>query len=391
MLQYGLKSKFITGGRKMTTTSVIPSDQTFVELQGREYGVVSRPHEKFFQELPPSLVKVGKSLETESALLALADNPVPTKEQIFEAYGKDLNLFKSRHSEFRDCLKQAVRYSIIVNTKSNQEEETKKVWGNLEKEMPAISNAPILELSYIRASKEASVLLMELKTEVGLGIERLLRVFALWLQELVEAEFIGLVEWTADDVCRYHYFHQRASAEVLKKETVETHNFDGSQLFGERNTNTTVKRTETKRSRFLVRHVHHIINAKLHPLGKYKGKKPARVKGFLSMIPGWLKPHLQIVDGTITMEEQIKLKIAETTTTEEEIISAYKYSPGVLLEPFNLIGWNSDDIEKTQWWPKKFSYVFTWILIAYSVVAILVLGPWKATELLKILFRWIFG
>ena len=374
----------------MTTATVIPSDQTFVELKGREYGTVSRPQERFFQELPASLVKIGESLRAESALLALVDSPVPAKEQIFNAYGKDLNLFKNRHGEFRDCLKQAVRYSVIVSAKTNQEEETDKIWENLEKEMPTIGNAPILELSYIRAPKEVSVLLAELKAEVGLGIERLLRVFAFWLQELVEAEFIGLVEWTADDVCRYHYFHQKASMEILSGETTETHTFDGSKPFGERNTHTTARQGEVRRSRFLVRHVHHIINARLHLVGKYKGKKPARIKGFLGAVPNWLKPHLQIVDGTITMEEQIKLKIAETTTVEEEIISVYKYSPGVLLEPFNLIGWNSDDIKKTQWWPKKFSDVLAWILGTYIAIAVLILGPWKAGELLKSFYNWLF-
>ena len=75
---------------------------------------------------------------------------------------------------------------------------------------------------------------------------------------------------------------------------------------------------------------------------------------------------------------------------EEEIISVYKYSPGVLLEPFNLIGWNSDDIKKTQWWPKKFSDVLAWILGTYIAIAVLILGPWKAGELLKSFYNWLF-
>lgn len=44
------------------------------------------------------------------------------------------------------------------------------------------------------------------------------------------------------------------------------------------------------------------------------------------------------------MEERHRRMVAESTRTETEVLAVYKYSPGVLLGPFNLIGWSADDL-----------------------------------------------
>ncbi len=378
--------------------SIVSSNTTSVEFQGREYGIDSRAQERFFQDIPPSLMKIGDGVRSESAILALIDDPTPTKEQIFEAYGEDVKLFQTRHSEFAELLKQAIRHSIVVNastvdkaTKVYIETDAEKIWDDIENGMPAIAKAPTIELSYRRAAKDAPTLLSELKGEVTLGIERLLRTFTYWLQELVEAELIGLVEWTANDVCRYHYFHQKASAEIMSSTITSRESFDGSQPFGDRTSSEEVKTTKVRRLRFLVRHVHHIIGAKLYSLEAYKQKKPARIKQFLNRVPKWLVPCLQIVEGTITMEEQIKLKVADTTTVEEEILATYKYSPGVLLEPFNLIGWSGDDLKDDRKWSEGLGLkLFQALLIGYVIFACFIAGPWKMNELLQALYSWLF-
>lgn len=68
------------------------------------------------------------------------------------------------------------------------------------------------------------------------------------------------------------------------------------------------------------------------------------IAAFLNSVPASLEPHLSIVEGMITMEERHRRLIAEGTRTETEILSVYKGSPGVLLGPFNLIGWSDDDL-----------------------------------------------
>ena len=44
------------------------------------------------------------------------------------------------------------------------------------------------------------------------------------------------------------------------------------------------------------------------------------------------------------MEESHRRLIAETTRTDTDVLAVFKYSPGVVIGPFNLIGWSADDL-----------------------------------------------
>ncbi|HEY4523803.1 MAG TPA: hypothetical protein VJK04_02955, partial [Candidatus Paceibacterota bacterium] len=84
--------------------------------------------------------------------------------------------------------------------------------------------------------------------------------------------------------------------------------------------------------------------AKVHKIRDYPQPVPAYVAMFLDTVPSSLEPHLSVVEGMITMEERHWRLVAEGTHTDTDVLSVFKYSPGVLLGPFNLIGWNADDI-----------------------------------------------
>ncbi len=330
---------------------VIPSDRIDVELHGRRYGVESDElpaNQRFTQDLPEVFRELAVQLRQQSKLLDLDAGLEPAKPAIFAAYAEDLTLLKRYLEEFEACVKNAIRCSIKGSPTSSidVDDKVKKTWAELRKQIPPLGRAPLLELPASRAAKPAPQLLLELQTEFGFGVERVLRLMTYWMQLLVEQEFVGLVEWTDLDVAKYHYFRHDHTEQTLRDDSKTEHEFDPSQPIGEQNRERTTRRRVIRTSRFRERHVHHIVAAQLHRLLDYPQPVPPRIREFLESVPSWLRPKLQIVEGQITMEEQIRRQVGESVRVETEIISEYKYSPGVLLGYFNLLGWSATDLRQ---------------------------------------------
>jgi hypothetical protein len=172
----------------------------------------------------------------------------------------------------------------------------------------------------------------------------------------VEAEFCGLIDWSAEDVCHYHYFEHEISEKSEDQGQNKQHTYDGSKPFGHRNKVVTHSVKTILHSRISDRHTHHVVDCKLYDLSSYPSKVPQNVGNFLDSVPAWLRPLLKIVDGTITMEERVRVKFEENTRTEEKM-SVSEYSPAVLLGDVTLIGWSGADLRKAapvsyQWQPK---------------------------------------
>lgn len=346
----------------------------------RVYGSENSLAAEFVQEVPEALRELAVDLRQRSALLALADAPGLEKRAIFEAYGRDLGLLKRRLAEFDACVLQAIKSSVICQR--GGAEKPKDVWEALKEQVPTIGRAPLLDLSHTRAALPAHELLPYLKAEFEAGIERVLRLMACWLQFLVEAEFIGLVEWAgALDVCRYHYFRHERTREVLVARQRSEQTSDESQPYGQRITYRDWVERVIRRREFKERHVHDIVQAKLHSVGEYPRRVPERIAEFLDAVPAWLRPLLQIVEGTITREEIVRRTTGDTTAVETDVISEWKGSPGVLLGNFNLIGWSDDDLRgvvryyqgqaaRRLTWPKVRARFWRFALAAAGVSAV---------------------
>lgn len=324
----------------------IPSDKVEIELFGRGYGFTTDyPASRLLQPELGIFGFLNGQLHPQSQLLKLQGGPQLTKAQIFEAYEQDLKLLQGRVKDFEECVRKAIRCSLVIKASENLEATTSQVWDKLSDQIPSFVKLPLLPLNFVRAAKDAPQLLSELQEEFKRGVDRLVNFFSFYLQSLVDKEFIGIVEWSAPDVCRYHYFKQEFRSDVLKKDDTRTeHSYDESQPLGSRNTSTTVQNKTVRNKRYLERHVHHVANCQLHSVVDYPSPVPPHVKEFLDAVPAWLRPELNIVGGQITLEEVIRRKVADETSVEQEVISVYKASPGVLLGHFNLIGWSASDI-----------------------------------------------
>lgn len=336
---------------------MIASDRMGVTLKERRYDPEQRIEELFEQQIPGIFSELVVSLRSQSALLALklplgAASP---KGMVLKAYGNDLRLLKRYFVEFEGCVRQAIRCAIVTRIsgeKLTQEEKTKRgkekvaeIMERLDAVISPIEQTPLLRLDAERAAKDSDALLAELREEFGEGVKRLLRIMACRIDLLVHADLIGLVEWTAIDVCRYHYFRYVADERVLEKTKRHEHSFDSSQPEGRRHEDKTVSDRLVRHIEYWERHVHHIMEAKIHALDAYHTKVPRRVSEFLRAVPAWLRPLLYVVEGQITMEEIVRRKVTDATVMKSEVIAVDKYSPTIALAEFSLVGWSQDDLD----------------------------------------------
>lgn len=325
----------------------IPSDRIAVELNGRRYGLDEPMEEKFLQAVPGSFQELGTAIRKQSALLAVQPGPGLDKQAVFDAYAADLALLERQMHDFECCVKQAIRCSII--TRQHAEEATaeaavEKTWQVLTAEIPPLGKVPLIQLPYTRAAKPPDALLRELQEEFGDAVQRVLKLFSFWCHRLVEKELVGLVEWADLDVCRYHYFRHERTEAVLSEQRRVDRTVERNSLWGPRTEERTIRERTVRSELFHERRVHHIVSARLHALDDYRGPVPNRVRAFLDAAPAWLRPLLQVVEGQMTMEEILRQKKSEATGVETQVTAVYKYCPGVLLAPFNLIGWSADEL-----------------------------------------------
>lgn len=320
------------------------SDLVLMNLGGRNFAAVA-PGDRFAQPIPNVglFQELAASIRQGSALLAINVEGLAAKTPIYAAYARDLALLRRYHTEFQDCVRSAVRCSISGVAPGN-ERAWKETWQLLSGQVPTIETLQPLRLPHTIAAKPVPELVTDLQAEMHKGVERTLKPLADWLQLLAESELVGLVEWSGVDVCCYSYFRHEFTNTVTKGSKRNEVTVDDSQPFGSRTTYRILRDRTVVTQQIQERHVHHVVDAKIHKVADFPHPVPQHVSMFLDSVPASLEPHLSIVEGTITMEERHRRLLAEGTRTETEVVSVYKGSPGVLLGPFNLIGWSSDDL-----------------------------------------------
>ncbi|HLC99773.1 MAG TPA: hypothetical protein VJC11_02305 [Patescibacteria group bacterium] len=330
----------------------IPSDRIEVGVGSRKFGNVHDANQAYYDEIPQGLLFLQNEMEWQSEILKLQNIPIKglTGYACYIAYSKDLRLLQMYEREFVQCVKASIRCSISVNGSPSAAGEESNAWKNIEAHIPPVEQGAILRLDSNLAAKNPPELLQGLQEEFRNATLRLMRRFALWLHLLVDKNLIGLVEWTADEVCRYHYFRYQ-HIETSDAKTTAAHSFDASLPYGERTEVVITKETTTHRQITRERHIHHIVNARMHTVEQYADPMPSRVKEFRDAIPVWLKHQIAIVDGQITMEEVLRRDLANETVTEVEQMAVDKYSPAFTLPisskiGFSLAGWSADDLDR---------------------------------------------
>lgn len=324
------------------TDTAFPEDVLPVVIDGRRFGQPMAVTDAYEQPVPAVFARIAEETADKSRLLAIPKGTTD-KQTLFQAYKSDLALLEGRLNDFEHMVKAAVRHSIVLAQTSAKLED---IWPKLEEKIPPIGREALLALRAEDAAKPAAALAAHLKEEFSRGLARVVRRMAHWLQIIVEHEFVGIVGWTAPDVCKYFYFVRTGKRSVISQKEKNTTEVDPTVRYGRQTTYTRAVERIVNITEDLERHTHHLVNAKCSRLSEFVLPLPPRVKEFLESVPSWIAPHLEAVSGDITMEQILRRKVGEDMKLETEIISVFKASPAISLGGFALIGWSESDLEK---------------------------------------------
>jgi hypothetical protein len=224
-----------------------------------------------------------------------------------------------------------------------------------------ILNPPFLLQSpeVIRAALDA-----ELRQYVKAFVNRIFQALA----KLVDQQIAGLVEWWPENFCNYHYFRQTIQQENEGASTTITDSYSmgprpavdtptGRAIIGTRRT----KKIKGKGRNVheLERHEHMVINAVRTSLENSAVVMIPPAAELVKSIPAWLRPFVEVVDGTLYWERVIPKERSishweDATETREPILASpierprFKWDPAICIGSFVLFGWGPREIEAEQ-------------------------------------------
>ncbi len=326
-----------------TTDRAVPESLVRV-LSGRVYGQQLEWDTRAVQPLPAFCEPIGEEMVRASVLIALPSGS--GRESIYRAYEEDLKFLQKRLSDIVACVKSAVRHSAIRQSHNELSEE--KEWEKLKKNIPSFGHISMLELSADLAAQESEMLLASLQVAYRSGVKLLLERMCLWFDTLVGFEFVGQVEFTSRETGRYYYYRHSLTQRTKMNETrVDIKETDDPEVpFGQRVTYTTAEQRHWIEVHDLELHEHHIVRAREQPIADFAQPLPPRVKAFIESLPSWLRHHMTVVSGTITLERIIKRKLQEKEGLDVKILNVTKGSPAVALGNYTFVGWSDDDLRE---------------------------------------------
>jgi hypothetical protein len=358
-------------------------------LDGRRYGQKNSPTQLFEQPLPPGFQPIAQEMWNKSALLKLTETA--DKKQIFTAYKADLQLLQKYLNDFEHMVQAAIRQSIVCS--KGNELNAEKQWEQFRDQLPVMGKDPLLKLSSDRAAQAPHQLQLELREEIEQGVIRVVTRMAFWLQLLVDNEFVGLVTWTAPDVCNYHYFFREKEQKTVdvKENTVRQRsdsNVPGQLMQATQTVDITLQRRDLRE-----RHTHHIVNVSKSSIADSVEHVPHRVAAFLADVPDWLIPHLHIVTGEMTMEEIHQKELGNETVTHRTT-STWKYDPAITFGRFAMIGYTGEEVTQDNGGvhvgQQKVATHAYWRNLAYTGVMLLVvlsITAWGITAIVRSVIR----
>jgi hypothetical protein len=310
----------------MNTTTEIP-----LTISGRNFGAGSVTANDLLQQpIPTEFQPLNDELTRESALLKLVTSV--TKQQVFAAYGHDLEVLKKFAMQLNDFFEAVVRSSI-----HHQDKEDAELFTRLRGLPPRLTDLSLITLDVTLAEQDAQEILVDLRRQFLAAVEGMCRDFVAHLHLLAETQWIGLLERSDRDPS-------------IGAITFITH--ADEMRVTDRQTSTSSTQTTTTTTMliadYVVLHRHELADIAIVTVDQYRRHRyiPKRVSTFIELTPAWLRPQLRVVDGTQIREQTRRLKTNESTVVLIETTPVYQYDPGIALGNLILTGW--DEAEATQ-------------------------------------------
>lgn len=182
--------------------------------------------------------------------------------------------------------------------------------------------------------------------------------FALFAK-LVDHELFGLVEWLPNNCCAYHFFkrviiqeNDGASSTVKEVRFDQPRDFDsttGRRAIGQRTTRKA--RGEGRHTHRFARHQHDVMHAIRTSVENTRVVMPPHVERLCLAIPVWLKPFVEVIDGTIfrerIIERDMRVENWQDVQVKVEVIDEpiMGHEPGIIIGSYVLTGWGPREVE----------------------------------------------
>lgn len=178
--------------------------------------------------------------------------------------------------------------------------------------------------------------------------------FALFAK-LVDHELFGLVEWMPNNCCAYHFFKRvviqendgasHAVNEVRFDRATKRDPVTGRRIIGQRTTR--IAQGEGRHTHRFARHQHDVMNAIRTSIDNSRVVMPPPVEHLCRAVPDWLKPFVEVIDGTIFRERIIERDVRVANWEDVQVIDEpiVGYEPGVIIGSYVLTGWGPREVE----------------------------------------------
>ncbi len=270
--------------------------------------------------------------------------------EMVKCYGNSLKLIELRHQEVADLLWEVCQCNLTVKVSGFEEDDPRaeQIESKLARER--------FEQAGFRGFEPDNILSAEL---LGESIEHVYGQLSrsLWqmthhvvqsvfeaMDRFVDNSILGIIDWTSDSVCKFHFFTESALYQRAEKQGSYRTEFEN------RNWTVVEKRkvdVQEESSSIRYRHEHHLMVALPLDIHTTKVDIPVNIQPIIDKIPEWLLPNATVVKGEQFCEDVIeqvcdnRVWLKETVTKRKVRISV---DPAVVIDRFVLAGWGEKEI-----------------------------------------------
>lgn len=347
--------------RQSLNTFEEPEDRVPLELHGRKYPVQSRPRVILEQKtVPLPFRKLAEEIDkTLPYKLSPTRNASNVKDAIYRDFHRSCEQLQAMHQQLAEFMAAVFKCNVEIRTDWMESRRKHDLMQRKAKEWEAM--APAFEFQppdVIRIELDAQpefVIRGRIERALLTACEALVLKVVDILDLMSDMEVVGLVRWTSDTACRFHFFRH-----VLIEELKDTRRLTNtaSRIVARSDGNSVQETKTTRRTENDVvhthrhaRHVHEVVAAQNNLLPAKHVVKPKRVEELLAMFPTWLQSLGRIITGTEVHRTIIEQDLrSENLTEADEQVEIqrrvlYHPDPAVVLGHYVLTGWGEEEVQ----------------------------------------------
>ena len=329
---------------------------TPVRFRGRLYPQVPDAPRKAVTELqdrsPRDAIRAELSAEIIRRLPFLNESQAGTTMQRTQAFQKSYDTILGFYADVEALVPLLCRANLEFRQESG-ETFTEAKAEVMQRKLAAMIEKTRLRIRPIANPVNAHLLALppdaaeeKLRSSLRQSVDRFVQDFFDSLDHLVDKEVCGLVEWTSQNTCCYHFFR-----EVVIQDREETRTELGASYLDRKTHGIRYQEADEVESgthtHRLARHEYHTGDAFQTRIADTKVVLPPAVQELVAAIPDWLEPVVRIIDGTLVraliIERDIETETWESRKPLDRLV--FKYEPGVVIDHIVLTGWGPREID----------------------------------------------